>query len=225
MSEGPNPGVTVGSGTVTDIAEESRPTAEAGEHTLFEQATKKVQSIMDQKVEKIRTDETIDDHERHLRIREEYTKAEGIMAQARAAYENELRLDVEESEKGLFQADNHSPSAVNAAYERVFEATRPFDFGTYEGMEHAEAELERYAERARRTGDQALEIAVAHIAIERGLDGIRDTYLASPGNKERMRAWERFNAARAKQEDWEDKHANFERTLRGVGILQRPPEL
>jgi len=146
------------------------------------------------------------------------------MGKIRDAYGNELRLDAEEAENTLFGVQPTSRSSVRGAYELVYGATSlGFDSGDMEGPQYAEGELERYYTRARRTGDSALQTAVFHVAIERGVDSVRDRYLAS--DKEKARNWERYVQARALKDNFEDAHANFERTVAGVGVLRPPEEL
>ena len=196
----------------------------APQHDLFVDAQAKIQRTMDAKVEKVRADESITPAESYQQIAEISREAEGVHHRVREAYERDLKAAEEECENNLFAVDPISRNSVRQSYEMVHAATAlGFESGEREGLEFAHKELERLETRARRTGDSALMTAVGQIALERGVEEIRDRYLAA--NKEKRRAFAKLGEVAALRADWEDKHRNLERTLKGVGVLVRPHEL
>ena len=92
-----------------------------------------------------------------------------------------------------------------------------------EGLSHAREELERLWDRARRTGDRALKQAVGHAALERGIAGIRDEYLAS--DKDAAMHFQKYTVARIRQDDWKSGTNRSLSAMAGYTSLAKPPEL
>jgi hypothetical protein len=198
MSEAPSLTVTESGADGAAVVAAER---EATTHPQFEGAVIKLQTALEERCEKARQDSSLDPVERHDAIRGHWHEATETYQQLREYYEGQLQEDVEEREKDLFKVGRDSASDVRNAYEVVYGATKGFDSGTREGMEQARQELERYADRARRTSDAGLQHACGHVAIERGIADIRDAYISSSSG--RQKAWEEYNHARRKQDSFQ----------------------
>jgi hypothetical protein len=201
MSEAPSLTVTESGASASSAAQAAAAEREATTHPEYENAVIGLQRALEERCEKARQNSSLDPGQRHDAIRDHWHEATEAYGQLREYYEGQLQAGVEERENDLFKVEHHSRSDVRDAYEIVYSATRGFDSGSREGMEQAREELGRYAERARRTGDKALQTAVGHIAIERGIADLRDAYLSA--SKERTRNWELYNRARIKQDSFQ----------------------
>lgn len=176
-----------------DAAKVAAAEREAATHPEYENAVLKVQRALEERCEQARRDPTLAPAERQDTIRWNWNQATETYRHLREAYERQLEADVEQKENALFKVDHHLRSDVRSAYELVYRAASG-------PGEQAREELQRYADRARRTGDRALEIAVGHLSIERGVAELRDPFLAA--SRERQKAWEEYNHARKKQDSF-----------------------
>jgi hypothetical protein len=90
-------------------------------------------------------------------------------------------------------------------------------------FEEAREELERFAIRARRTGDTALRTAVGHVATELGEEDLRDAWLAT--SEEKTKAWQKFAQAREKLDHWQDPRERMVMQMTRLITLQKPEEV
>lgn len=198
---------------------------EGGEitHPKLEKVIGLIQGKLDEQAEGIRNDETLNATQRVEAMRELWDAATAAHHNAIELYKLNLVQEVEKHEAGLFRVPQAERDSTRNAYEMIRGTTYGFDGGDLEGIAEAHEELERYAERARRTGDRALARAVAHIAIERGIGDLRDAYLAR--DKDAAFHWQRYTDARLRQMDFEDTKARGLNLLSGRHALSQPPEL
>ena len=132
-----------------------------------------------------------------------------------------LSEDVEKAENRLFYVGGESlRDSVRSAYNDLHDRVKPLrQAGRFE---EAREELERFAVRARRTGDRALRTAVGHLATELGEDSLRDAWLA--GSEEKTKAWNDFTEASKKLEHFQDPVGRLDMTLGSPITLRKPEE-
>jgi hypothetical protein len=104
-------------------------------------------------------------------------------------------------------------AARRGAYDGVYGAV-----ASAEDPARGEEELARLLKRAERTGDEELAGAVYHVATEKGIRNVADSYLE--GRPEERKRWEGYVAARTEAESTERKLGH----AMGFGLM-RPPEL
>jgi hypothetical protein len=175
------------------------------------------------KAQEIRSDESLDEGAKIRQIQylwNEATEAKGVLEKR---YEDQLSEQCAEAEQRVFHVIASERDSVRSAYGDVYDRVVPgLDGGEVEGIQYAREELQRLMERAVRTGDRALEHAVGQLAIERGVDAVRDSYLAR--SPEKTKAWEDYNAAAHKLANFRDPQECMWRNLTGASSLTRPPE-
>jgi tetratricopeptide (TPR) repeat protein len=204
--------------SVEMAAEEEQ--AEPIEHSLLEDMIAKAQAGLDEKVEEIRSDKRLTREEQRAQISILWDRACAAYPEGLKAYERVLAQDVEDAEDRLFHVGVSERDSVRSAYNDLHDRV---SFLREQGQfEEAREELERFAVRARRTGDKPLATAVAHIACELGEEHLRDRWLSS--SQEKQAAWDRLVEARRKQEHFNDpQERSWLRMTRPVALI-KPPE-
>jgi hypothetical protein len=196
---------------------------QAPDHSLLEGAIAQVQTGLDHKVQEVRDDRRLTPEEQREKITDLWNRASEAYPEVLKNYERVLEEDVEKAEQSLFYILPSNRASVRAAYNDTYDRTvRGFESGDMEGIQHAREELERIWQRAVRTGDRELQHAVGQLAIERGIDKLRDAYLQS--SEEKSKFWGRFVQARKKQEHFNDPRERLHMTLTRPITLKKPEE-
>jgi hypothetical protein len=182
--------------------------------------TIRIKQELDQELAKIRGYADLTDEAKRRRIAEAYEDAsqryrQAIAHQERGEAEKLARL--EKRVMGIRYPGailDGEKELVHMSYRDAYDRAERAVSRSEAGDEHLAALLER----AERSGDPVLADAVYHVATERGLRGVADSYLAS--RPEQQKAWEKYTAARGEADD----------VGRQVGHalsfgLMRPPEL
>jgi hypothetical protein len=184
-SEDPG-GVVFGTEVVTQETQEDAIT-----HPVREDAVAHLKDALDQRVEEIRSDRRLDKGEQRQKLTDLWNRISEDFPRLLETYERTLTEQVERAENRLFYVATNRDS-VRSAYSDV-ESRISFlrEAGLYQ---EASEELEKFAVRARRTGDRALQTAVGHVATELGYEGVRDAWLAT--SKEKTEAWHETSTRR-----------------------------
>jgi hypothetical protein len=194
------------------------------EHPQFDKEISNLQAKIDLKAEEIRSDTSLEDGAKIRQIEQlwnEATEAKGVLEKR---YEEKLSKQVAEAEKSVFHVITTERDSVRSAYSDVYDrVVHSLDSGEVEGIQYAREELERLMQRAVRTSDRALEQACGQLAIERGVDAVREDYLSR--SPERAKAWEDYNMAAARLANFRDPQERMWRNLAGPSHLTRPAEL
>ncbi len=138
------------------------------------------------------------DEAKNRRIADVNERARAAYAEARETNEREAAERLERSQRTVFRVpvsatatdaeEAQIHAAYRAAYNDVYSSTL-----SPESPEQAQEELERLLHQAERTGDKLLARAAFHRAVDLGVQGVVDTYLAS--RPQENRAWESYTAA------------------------------
>jgi hypothetical protein len=191
----------------------------APDHSMLEDAIAQVQGGLDLKVQEIRDDRRLTPSEQRAAVTDLWNRVSAVYPGIIKTYERVLAQDVETAENGLFYVATERDSvrsAYNELHDRVSSLRQAGEF------EEAREELERFAVRARRTGDRALRTAVGHLATELGEESLRDAWLAT--SEEKTKAWNRLVEARKKQEHFNDpQERSWMRMTRPI-TLKKPEE-
>ena len=193
-------------------------------HPELEGAVRKIQNSLDARVQMIRDDAGIDPTEKRHRIREQWQKAEDLHRQVMDRYEAQLDETSAERERALFHVGTRElQDSVRGAYSDLYDRTiYGLGSGETEGVAYAREELERLWERALRTSDRALQVAVGHRATELGMAEIRDAWLAT--SKEKTNAWGRYVEARTKLAHFQNPQERAWAYMTRGWSLQKPEE-
>jgi hypothetical protein len=163
----------------------------------------------DRRLAQIRSNPDLNDEARRRMIKETYEEADARhqeLAAEERRKENERILRLERGVMGI-----RYPYGLSEAEE---ELVRMSYRDAYDRAERAVSDtadneaLSTLLERAERRGDPRLAEAVYHVATERGLRGVADTYLE--GRPAEKKKWEEYVAARQEAE-------SAERILFGAG--------
>ena len=168
----------------------------------------------------MRQDRRLNKGEQRQQLTDLWNRVSEGQARLFKAYEEILADRAAEQEKGVFYVFPPQRDSVRSAYNDLYSRTE--GTGDAEGLKNAREELSRQWDRAVRTGDQALQTAVGHIATERGWEGLRGAWLAT--SQERTGAWGRYTEARTKLANWQDPQARMWGNLTGRYALKKPPE-
>jgi hypothetical protein len=144
-------------------------------------------------VAKIRRFADLTEEAKEWRIAEVSERARAEYAEALEAGERERAERLERRKRAVFRVPVSATAtyaeeaqvhpAFRSAYNDVYSATL-----SSESPEQAQEELERLLEQAERSGDKLLARAAYHRAIDLGVQGVVDAYLAARPSEER--AWE-----------------------------------
>jgi hypothetical protein len=154
-------------------------------------------------VERIRGYGDLTPEAKERRIAEVQTRAQAEYQEAIASREREIAQRVEKAEKELFRF-RYPPLASEAEKAQLRALRRQaYDEVSFAATlsEHPieiDEKLEGFLERAERTGDEELALAVFHIATEKGSRKVTDAYLA--GRPQEKQRWEEYVAARGEAE-------------------------
>jgi hypothetical protein len=161
--------------------------------------TMQIKQELDRTLERIRSDRDLSEEAKRRRIAEAYQDAEGryrkaIEGQERGAAERLARAEREAfSIRYPMAASDAEKAQVRAsfrgAYNDVYYATSFID-----DPEERARELARMLQRAELSGDPELADAVYHVAAERGVGGVVESYLA--GRPEQRKRHEELASAR-----------------------------
>jgi hypothetical protein len=196
---------------------------QAPDHSLLEGAIAQVQTGLDLKVQEVRDDRRLTRDEQRAKITDLWNRVSEGYPEILKNYEQVLEEDVQKAEQSLFYILPSNRASVRAAYNDTYDRTvLGFESGDMEGIQQAREELERIWQRAVRTGDRELQHAVGQLAIERGIDKLRDAYLQS--SEEKSKFWGRFVEARKKQEHFNDPRERLHMTLTRPITLKKPEE-
>jgi hypothetical protein len=203
------------------IATASQEEQAAIEHPELDKEIGNLQAKIDTKAEEIRQNASLDEGAKIRQIERlwnEATEAKGVLEKR---YEQQLTEEVQEAEQKVFHVSSSLVDSVRAAYSDIYDRVIPgLDSGEAEGIQHAREELTRLMDRAVRTGDKALETACGQLAIERGINTVRDAYLSR--SEEKTKAWHEFAQAREKLANFTDPQERFWRNLTSAAGLKRP---
>jgi hypothetical protein len=190
------------------------------EHPEFEAMNAKLQKAMDAKVEQVRADRRLTKAEGRAQITDIWNRVSEYHASTFKAHEELLADRAATQEQAVFYTFPPQRDSIRAAYNDL--STRTTSSGDADSRIHAREELERQWERSVRTGDTALQTAIGHLATERGMEPLRDKWLAT--SAERTEAWQRYGEARTKLANWKDPQARLMGRLTGRWSLAKPPE-
>ncbi len=136
---------------------------------------------------------------KNRRIAEVSERAQAKYAEAVEADKRERAERLERTKRGVFRVpvpatatdaeEAQIHAAYRAAYNEVYYSTSLFADSPQEARE----ELERHLAQAERAGDKLLAAAAYHRAIDLGIQGVVDAYLAS--RPAESRAWEAYTTA------------------------------
>ncbi len=192
---------------------------QAPDHSLLEDAIAQVQGGLDAKVQEIRDDRRLTRDEQRAKITDLWNRASAAYPQILKNYERVLAEDVDKAEHRLFYVATDRDS-VRSAYNDLYDRVKPLrQAGQFE---ESREELERFAVRARRTGDRALKTAVGHLATELGEGGLRDAWIAA--SEEKTKAWNDLNEAQTKLEHFKDPHERMWMRMTRPSTLRKPEE-
>jgi len=201
----------------------AQPQEAAVQHPMLEDAIAQAQTGLDFRVQQIKDDRRLTPTEQRAKITDLWNRVSAAYPEILKAYERVLAEDVEKAEQGLFYIIPSNRPSVRAVYNDAYDRTvLGFESGDAEGIQHAREELERLWTRAVRTGDREAQHAIGQLAIERGIDKLRDSYLAT--SEEKSKNWERFVGASRKQEHFNDPHENFCLKMTRPVTLRKPEE-
>ncbi len=186
----------------------------------FEAMNQKLQKGLDLRVEEVRQDRRLTRPEQRAQITDLWNRVSEYHATTFKAHEEILEDQAATQEQAVFYTFPPQRDSVRSAYNDLNRRTE--GTGDADSRIHAREELERQWERAVRTGDTALQTAVGHIVTERGMEPLRDKWLAT--SAERAEAWERYGEARKRLANWKDPQARMLGRLTGRWSLQKPPE-
>jgi len=217
--------------TVPRIAEESEESSlrearrsEATQQQVdfpeFEAVIQRVQKGLDLRAEEVRQDRRLTRGEQRQQLTDLWARVSEGHASLLRTHEAILEDRAAEQERAVFYVSGTQQDSVRSAYNDVYDRTS--SSGDADSRIHAREELERLWDRAVRTGDKALQTAVGHLAVERGMEGLRDKWLAT--SAERTEAWGRYAEARTKLANWQDPQARMWGNLTGRYALKKPPE-
>jgi len=201
-------------------ARRSEATQREVEHPEFEAMIQKVQKGLDAKVEEVREDRRLTRPEQRQQITDLWSRVSEFHANMFKTHEQILADRAAAQEQAVFYTFPPQRDSVRSAYNDLYSRTE--GTGDAEGLKNAREELTRQWERAVRTGDTALQTAVGHLATERGMEALRDAWLAT--SQERTEAWGRYAEARTKLANWQDPQARMWGNLTGRYALRKPPE-
>jgi hypothetical protein len=185
--------------------------------------TLQIKQGLDRKLAQIRNHPDYSEEAKRRHIAEAFAEAEAEYRNAIEAQEREIQERVGRAERAVFE--HRYPYTISDVEKAQLRAARR---GAYDGVYgsvssakdpgQALEELTRLLERAERTRDPELATAVYHVATERGVRGVADSYLeARPDERKR---WEGYVAARTEADGIERQ---LEHAM-GLGLM-KPPEL
>jgi hypothetical protein len=149
-------------------------------------------------VAKIRGYVDLTDEAKAKRIAEVSERAQVEYTEAREAIERERAERLQRTKRAVFRVPV-SATATDAEEAQIHAAFRAAYCDVYsstvspESPEQAEEDLQQILERAERTGDKLLARAAYHRAIDLGVQGVVDNYLAS--RPQEKKAWESYTEA------------------------------
>jgi len=194
------------------------------DHSRYQKIRDELQTELNTRAEKISTDPELDEGARHRSLNDLWNAyAEGEMKFGQL-YEQELQGIVDEQEQKVFRTPPNLMDSVRSSYSMI---SNEVDFANieegegFEGIRAGNEKLEQLYDRATRTQDRALMLAVFHLATEKGIHGLRDRHLAT--SKDLSSAWESYTAARMKLANWTDREENLIQRLDGRRGLAKPP--
>jgi hypothetical protein len=175
---------------------------------MTNEATPTIQNTRDfnRKLEQIRSNPDLNDEAKRRMISEVYEEAarrhqELVAEQERATAEKIARL--EGGVMGIsypYSASDADKELIRMSYRDAYDraeriAGEALESNTYDN-------LEALLERAERSGDSRLAEAVYHVATEKGIRSVADSYLSSrPTERKR---WEEYTSARLEAESVEN---------------------
>jgi hypothetical protein len=191
------------------------------EHPEFDKEIGNLQAKIDMKAEEIRQNTSLDEGAKSRQMQQLWNEAMEAKGVLERRYEQQLSEQVAEAEQKVFHVTASERDSLRAAYADVYDRVIPgLDSGEPEGIQYAREELDRLMKRAVRTGDRPLEHAAGQLAIERGIDAVRDSYLAR--SPEKTRAWDEYNTAARRLANFTDPQERMWRNLTSAAGLKRP---
>ena len=185
--------------------------------------TMQIKQDLDRKLEQIRNHPDYSPEAKLRYIGEAYEKAQAEYREAVESREREIRERVGKAERAVFghrypyaASDAEKAqlrAARRAAYDEVYRSA-----SSVEDPGRAREELTRLLERAERIADPELADAVYHVATEKGIRSVADSYLE--GRPEERKRWEGYVGAREEADSLERKLGH----AMGFGLM-KPQEL
>ena len=193
------------------------------DHSRYRQLRDKLQAELNTRAEKMATDPDLDEGTRHRSLNDlwnAYTEGEMKIGQL---YEKELQEAVETQEKRVFFTPRDLKDSVRSSYHMIEGEVdlAGMEGEGFEGIQAGHEKLEQMYDRASRTQDRALMLAIYQYAVERGLHSLRDRHLSN--SPELSKAWEGFTAARMKLDNWNSREENLIQRLDGRRGIVKPP--
>jgi hypothetical protein len=185
--------------------------------------TLQIKRDLDNKLEQIRSDRDLSAEAKSRYIAEAYEDASRRYTEAIESAERAATEKVSKAEREVMQiryplaASDAEKASVRASYRGAYDMAY-YSATLEENQELVERELVRLLERAERSGDPELADAVFHVALERGVESVTESYLATrPEQRRRVEALQAAN----------EEAASVEQELSGAKMypLRRPPEL
>ena len=185
--------------------------------------TIQIKQELDRKLAQIRNHPDYSPEAKRRYIAEAFEEAQAEYGEAIETQEREIQERAGKAERAVFE--HRYPYATSDVEKAQLRAARR---GAYDGVYRsvssakdpgqAQEELTRLLERAERSGDPERATAVYHVATEKGVRNVADSYLE--GRPEERKRWEGYVSARTEAESTE------RRLGRAMGFgLMRPPEL
>jgi hypothetical protein len=187
---------------------------------MTETPTIQNRKAFERKLEQIRSNPDLNDDAKRRMIAEAYAEARDRHREHVAEHERQTAEKLGRLERGVmgisypYGASDADQELVRMSYRDAYdraERVASLEEGEYD-------KLSALLERAERSGDARLAEAVYHVATEKGIRGVADTYLASRPNAKKR--WESYVAARQEAESVDN--LLFGPQAQGV---TKPPEL
>jgi hypothetical protein len=184
--------------------------------------TIQIKQDLDRKLQRIRSNGDLSEEAKRRYIAEAYEKAERDYREAIDTQQRAITERVSSAERRLFEprylaaASDSEKRQIRAARRAAYESDY---YSTSLGNErYAQEQLELLLQRVERSGDPELAEAVYHVATEKGIRKVADSYLEN--RPEEKRLWDAYVAA----------HQEAESPTRPLDHammfgLKRPPDL
>lgn len=204
----------------------AQPQAPEADHSRYVQLRDKLQAEVDGKANAISGAQDLDVGAKHRALTDLWNQAVEAESNLSQLYAKELQEKIDRAERRVFHVPARLADSVRSAYQMASGEVEFASFTADEGFEGLASSREKLTEiydRAARTGDKALQLAVYHLATERGIHSLRDRHLST--SSELSKAWTDYTAARKKLDHWNNSEERMWGQLSGTRGLRKPPEL
>jgi len=200
------------------------------DHARYRQLRDKLQAELNERTEKISTNPETDNGTKHRTLSALWDQAMEADKKIGELYQKELEDNISEQEQKVFRIPPNLMDSVRSSYQMVTNELAYVGIeegdssaGALGAIEAGREKLEAMYERATRTRDKALQLAIFQYATEKGIHHLRDRHLET--SKDLSRAWEGYTAARLKLADWTSREENLIQRLDGRRGIVKPPEV